>query len=147
MAALDKIKDYIKGNESCDLKVYRDTRGYPTVGWGHKVTTSDNMEVGQEISQQHADDLFLHDIIWLMNGIRQLIPSYDTLPEDVQIAIADMGYNNGVSGLGKFKRFIAAIKKRDWITASAEIVDSDNYRSADLHNRYDRLAQLVKGVA
>ena len=142
---LDKIKDYIKQNEACDLKVYRDTRGYPTVGWGHKVVISDGWQVGDEITKEQADDLFLHDIVWLMSGIRQLLPKYDTLPENVQIVIADMAYNNGIAGLSKFKRFLAAIKDGDWNKASLEIIDSDNYRSKDLHPRYDRLAKLVKG--
>lgn len=42
------------------------------------------------------------------------------LPEPAQLALVDMAYNLGVSGLSKFHKLQAAVLVRDWHTAAAE---------------------------
>jgi lysozyme len=39
------------------LKVYVDSKGYPTVGFGHKVIPSDHLHVGDTISVERAHEL------------------------------------------------------------------------------------------
>jgi GH24 family phage-related lysozyme (muramidase) len=47
--------------EGCVDYVYPDSRGLPTVGIGHLVVPSDNLSLGDQISQQQVDDFFHAD--------------------------------------------------------------------------------------
>lgn len=58
MKASNDIKNYIKSKEGLSLKVYLDSGGIPTVGYGENVNGVSGYFVGQTITQQQADDLF-----------------------------------------------------------------------------------------
>lgn len=52
---------YCIEQEGYKNKVYRDIKGLPTVGIGHLVTTSDNLAVGDVISNDMVEQLFTQD--------------------------------------------------------------------------------------
>lgn len=142
----DTIVEHIKRNEGLRLDVYKDTRGFLTVGYGHKIVDSDHLFLGDRISNEMADKLFLHDFYWILSGVKQLVKDFDSLPKPIQIVLCDIAYNNGIRGLSLFKRLLQSVNNRDYIGVANEIVDSDNYRSKDLHSRYEKLNQLARSV-
>jgi GH24 family phage-related lysozyme (muramidase) len=143
---MDAIKARIKLKEGLRLEVYADTRGFLTVGYGHKITPDDNLKLGDKITQSQADNYFEHDFFWVLSGVKQIIKGFESKPIQVQTAILDMAYNNGIGGFKKFKKFIAAVEINDFFEAANQIVDSANYRSKDLHGRYVELEQMVRGA-
>jgi lysozyme len=62
MQPSDKCVDFIKGFEACELKVYDDGFGYPTVGYGHRTQPEDRLSLGDTISQAQADAFFVADL-------------------------------------------------------------------------------------
>ena len=52
---------YLQGVEGYKLKVYRDIYGNPTVGLGHEVLPSDNLSVGDVITDAQLRQLFDED--------------------------------------------------------------------------------------
>lgn len=58
------VTDLIKLREGFSSKVYRDTRGIPTAGWGHKLLPSEIAQypVGAEVPEAQLD-------AWLNNDI------------------------------------------------------------------------------
>ena len=141
---LEEIKGRIKNKEGCKLVVYLDTRKVVTVGWGHKVLPSDGLFLGDTITQQRADQLFAQDFADAIAGVKVLVPDFDNKPDYIKIVLVDMRYNNGEAGLANFKQFLKAVNANNWAVASNEIVDSDNYRSHDLHSRYVELETMVR---
>lgn len=65
-------KTKIKGFEGLRLDVYDDGAGHLTVGYGHKIVSSDNLKAGDRISQQQADTFFNADIKVVENAINTL---------------------------------------------------------------------------
>jgi GH24 family phage-related lysozyme (muramidase) len=58
-----------------DLSVHDDGAGNPTVGWGHKVTGSDNLNENDEITLDSAKDLFEKDVKDAEKKLRRHIPN------------------------------------------------------------------------
>jgi GH24 family phage-related lysozyme (muramidase) len=144
MDITDKIKSHVKLKEGLRLDVYADTRGFLTVGYGHKVNANDQLKLGDKITQQKADNIFEHDFFWMISNVKQLVENFDTMPDNVQIALVDMAYNNGIGGLKQYKKFLHYVNLREWSKAADEIVDSANYRSRDLSGRYKELEKMVR---
>lgn len=61
----------IKRFESCDLKVYPDQNGFPTIGWGHKLTAKESFVEG--ITQATADYLLRCDVQSAANDVNTLV--------------------------------------------------------------------------
>jgi GH24 family phage-related lysozyme (muramidase) len=51
----------MRAREGEVLNVYRDTKGIPTCGIGHKVLPADNLELGDLITQAQCDAFFASD--------------------------------------------------------------------------------------
>lgn len=65
--------DLIREFEQCRLTIYHDQAGYPTIGWGHKLTPSESssgkIQIGNvrvyckpSLTQDQADALFRQDL-------------------------------------------------------------------------------------
>ena len=84
-------EDEIKSFERCLLRSYRDQGGVPTIGWGH---TGPEVAVGQSMTQQEADDMFIRD----MRFAEQCVGDNTTVPlGDNQFgALVSFTFNCGV---------------------------------------------------
>ena len=65
MQASETCLTAIKGWESCRFAIYDDQNGFPTIGWGHKLTPAEiaSATYAEGITQEQADSLFLADIV------------------------------------------------------------------------------------
>jgi lysozyme len=102
------------------------------------------MEVGTPISEERVAELFEKDIGWTLKDCYKLIPDFDMLPEPVGLIFANMMFNLGMSRLGMFKRFLAAIENRDWQKAADEMADSKWARQVP--NRSGRLIKRMEAL-
>jgi|SRR5690349_24150288 len=110
------VKTWIKRDENCELKPYKDTVGKTTIGWGRNI--EDN-----GISQDEADYLFEND---LRRSVRELsgYEWYHSQPDDVKSALINMNFNLGITRFLGFKKMIAALKIKDYRQAAIEALDS-----------------------
>ena len=54
-------------------------------------------------------------------GLTAAFPGFPQYPDEVSAALFDMAFNLGLTKLtGEFPKFCAAVKRRDWVTASAQ---------------------------
>lgn len=65
--------DLIHAFEGCVLKIYKDSAGIDTIGWGHRVWPEEIAEFRNGITQEQADALFLKDATKKENSVRDLI--------------------------------------------------------------------------
>ncbi|WP_372809443.1 glycoside hydrolase family protein [Litorivivens sp.] len=92
-------------------------------------------------SQDEADYLLQNDIARVRRELeaRGIISGLD----DVREAVAmDMCYNLGINRLLKFRKFISALRVKDFDRAAREMVDSKWYRQVG--TRAKRLVKMMK---
>ncbi len=113
---LDKGKmreEFLRHEGKCP-KVYHDSLGYPTVGIGHKILTTDILEVGDTISDGHLERLFEHDYENHLRECKQIYPKFDSFPVPVREALLNMTFNMGAPKMRSFVGFNSCIDKQDW---------------------------------
>ena len=105
----------IKRHEGLSTKPYYCTADKLTIGYGR------NLEVG--ITEEEAEYLLANDLktakagaesfaaYWEMNNIRREV-------------LVEMIFQLGLTGVSKFKKFLAASQNHDWARAADEMLDS-----------------------
>ena len=141
------LREQIEADEGCKYEIYLDHLGLPTFGIGHLVTEADeeyNQPVGTNITANRVAECFNTDVGTVLEDCERLYPDFDSLPEEVQLIIANMMFNMGYPRLSKFKGMKAGVDARDWQQAADEMVDSKWYRQVT--NRAERLVQRMRAV-
>lgn len=125
--------------EGCRLVAYRDTRGYWTIGYGHKLPASAS---GTETcTQDDADTWLAQDIDTAQNYARGL-PEWEALDTPCrQNAVTELVFNLGRGGWAQFVKARAAIQAQDWRSAHDNLMDSAAYQQEP--NRIVRLAGYI----
>ena len=126
----------IKRHEGYTRKVYLDTVGMPTVGWGHAFLQSPRPAPGATFSDKQCEAFFDDDMQEVERAYVFLEKRFDL--EEVghvrRAVLKDMLFNLGLTKLLKFRRFFAAIIQGNPKEAAKEMLDS-------------RWAKQVKGRA
>jgi len=119
----------IKLDEGFKGTVYKDSRGFPTIGYGTLLPIT---EIEAELLLEYRLDLIVQELI-------NNKPIVVELPDEAQNILYNMAYNMGVPTLLKFKKMWRALEEEDFKTASAEMEDSRWY-----HQVGDRAKELVQ---
>tara|TARA_R110001592_G_scaffold64662_2_gene198668 strand:+ start:741 stop:1181 length:441 start_codon:yes stop_codon:yes gene_type:complete len=144
---LEVLRKQIEADEGCKYEIYLDHLGLPTFGIGHLVTESDeeyNRPVGTFITTDRVAECFNKDVGTVLEDCERLYADFDSLPEEVQLIIANMMFNMGYPRLSKFKGMKAGVDARDWQQAADEMVDSKWYHQVT--NRAERLVSRMREV-
>ncbi len=90
--------EMIKEHEGLRLDKYLDSKGLPTIGYGHLIDESDpdlmDMPLGETISQERADELFERDFNEHLFAA-QKIPGFFKASKRQQAALIDLTFNMG----------------------------------------------------
>ena len=145
---IDQLREELKIDEGVKYEIYLDHLGLPTFGIGHLVLESDpehGQPVGTAVSEDRVNECFARDVDVVLEECKKLLPSFEVLPEEVQLIIANMMFNMGRPRLSGFKNFIAAVAISNWQEAANQMVDSRWYRQVT--NRAERLVKRMRNVA
>jgi Phage-related lysozyme (muraminidase) len=123
--------DFIKEEEGFREKPYLDTLGVPTFGIGFTY-----------ITEEEADWILAKRLSEIETELRVKYRWYDNLNATRQDVIISMVYQLGFGGIAKFKKFIAAMERKDYDTAAVEMLDSLWARQTP--NRAKRQAYMIK---
>jgi hypothetical protein len=91
-----------------------------------------------DLPTDEVDRLFYERVATFEGDLRDIFSDYDHFPAPGELALMDMIFNLGTSGLvKKFPALVEAAKKRDWSTAAKEchrlgIPERRNTRTAEL---------------
>ena len=131
--------------EGFRAKPYKDSLGYPTIGYGIKLANKnaniDNFEceipepVAKLWLEDHAskEEVKLCKFSWFIDQ-----------PKDIQDILISMSYQLGIHGLLKFKKMINALSSNDMETAAFEALDS-KWAISDSPKRAKRHARVLGG--
>ena len=143
-------KTFIKDHEGFRNDVYKDTAGNPTVGYGHLVTGSDQLKVGDEITAIQGDAFFESDVPKSEKGVREGVGELP-LSQNEFNALTDLVFNVGPGGLttDKSPNLMKAIAAGDYAGMSEQLKytkDSAGNRPKGLVDRSEDRKQLFLGT-
>jgi lysozyme len=113
---MTNLKDRIKAHEGCRHTPYKDSEGFLTVGYGRNLDAV-------AFTDAEIDLMFENDFARAKQGAETFFV-YQDLNEERRGVLIEMIFQMGVSGVGKFKKFLRAAQARDWEGAANEMLDS-----------------------
>jgi lysozyme len=141
---IDKVKKQLIVDEAKVLKVYLDSLEILTCGIGHKVLVEDHLKLGDIITEEQCNNFFKNDFDEAVNDVTKYIKNFVNYPEEVQEVIINMTFNLGITGILRFKKFLAALDIKDYKTAADEMKNSDWY--GQVGDRAKRLIARIKAL-
>ena len=133
---LERLKRDIKRREGCSLHVYDDHLGNPTLGVGRLLSRG--------ISEATAMQMLEEDIDIVLTELKQNLPWFDDMPEHIQEALVDLGFNLGVPNLLKFKLTLGLLQAHQFEEAAVELLNS---RYAEqVPNRAKEISEQIRGA-
>lgn len=132
------VVGYIAENEGCRLRVYKDTRGIRTIGYGCnleepaakalfvKLGVSFTMALlgNLTLTQDQANTLLVLQIFPMIEAADRIFPAFPVLPNNVKKVVVDMLFNLGEARFSEFKGFISAINSQKYKEAAAHLASS-----------------------
>ena len=132
-----RTAEQIKLDEGCELKMYPDSVGIQTIGYGR------NLEANG-ITKEESEYLFATDLRRAYFCARRLFPVFEYLDDARQGVLVNMAFNMGYGTLSTFKNFRAALEKRDFESAAFHMSDSKWFNQVG--KRAERLAGLMRSA-
>lgn len=120
-----KIEELLELEEGYSATAYYCGSGYPTIGIGKRIGPK-----GAALSNYQFKVSKSLAVAWLIDELIDIeialckLDWFNSLNEDRKMIIKSMTYQLGFDGLLKFKGMISAIKRNDFGSASAEMIDS-----------------------
>lgn len=135
LLALELTRD-----EGVRLEAYKDSLGFWTIGVGHLIHDNGSPRV-LRITENEANAWLLMDIEHAIGLARETFgEGFDYLSDARQRALTNMAFNLG-SKLAGFRKFLAAAREGNWVTASIEMMDSK--WATQVGARAERLRDMV----
>jgi lysozyme len=130
-----KICTLIAKDEGFIPKLYKDIKGFNTIGYGFNL---DNSDMPQEVAE-----------LWLnlnIKNIEKLLSStltfWSSMVDARQYVLLNMAYQIGVSGLLKFTDMLHALENCDYYLAADAMKNSNWYK--EFTNRATRLINIMR---
>lgn len=145
----EKLKESLIQNEGVKQYVYTCPKGYKTIGVGRNLET-------KGLSKAEIMYLLENDILDCELFLEDIFKDFHSLSDARQNVLIEMVFNLGNGGFKKFKKLIEAIKEKDFIKASEEMLNSKWHKQhfeIDLIDgkqnnngllRTEKLAQIMK---
>lgn len=127
------IIDDLKRDEGLSLKLYKDTEGINTIGYGTNI---------EEIDKDEAEYLLIHRFEKIETETYNEFPWLYDKSDNIQDAVLNMAYNLGIPRLKGFKKMLGALEQGDYEIASNEALDSK--WAEQVKDRAVRIAKLIR---
>jgi GH24 family phage-related lysozyme (muramidase) len=137
----EDVKSRIKKHEGFVAKVYLDSLGKATIGYGHLLTEDDDFVEGVIYDKDILEALFDKDFDKAKQGMEELVGTLDIAMAAKGIII-EMVFQLGKTGVSKFKNMFAALNEYDYTRAAEEMLNSHWYRQTP--SRCEELSNLMR---
>ena len=116
---MEILIESIKRHEGYRDKVYLDSEGHLTCGWGHC------LRLGTKVPIEASEAFFKADLAMAVSDYIRLPKKLtDNLNVSRKRVIVEMIFNIGLPKLLGFKKMLAATEAQDWKEAAAQMRDS-----------------------
>ena len=139
----ERLLKSVKEHEGFRSKVYLDTLGKRTVGYGH-LCVEDHWEDDKEYEWGHLEEILIKDLREAIAGADELIEQHNCkdLKGQAKEVVVEMIFQLGKTGVSKFKKMWEALSEYNYIGASFEMLDSKWANQTP--NRAKKMAALMK---
>ena len=119
----EELKEEIKLHEGFVPRVYKDTLGKRTIGYGHLCVEPEQWDDSKEYTKEELENVFSKDFNEALKNAEHLIGerSINHVAKEV---IIEMVFQLGIGGVGKFKNMWKALDREDYGEASFQMLDS-----------------------
>lgn len=117
---------------------YKDSLGYPTIGYGHLVKAGENFSNG--LTEEQATRLLEADLAIARRDVVKLnvnLPSGSAWNDFLVLMVFQLGLTKTL----QFKKFLAALRSGNYSTAINEVKDSNWYRQTP-----NRVNDMIRAV-
>lgn len=111
----------IRSFEGYMPRVYRDSGGVETIGYGETDKNFINKYRATGISRQDADAQLRNRAQWFYDGVARRTRGWDKLNQQQRDALTSYAYNIGLGGYGAHKHLLSAIERGDYENAALNI--------------------------
>ena len=136
------LEERIMEHEGFIPKIYKDTRGFATIGYGHLVRPTDIFEEGKEYPEEELYELFLKDLQEAKEGANTLVGHIKDLHPNAWECIVEMVYQLGTTGVMKFSKMLLALEEKNYFEAHVQMLDSRWYKQTP--KRCGKLSEIMK---
>ena len=134
---MESHEDMLIRHEGIRSTPYIDSVGVQTIGIGHNLH--------KPLSHAAIMQIFRDDLADARNDCLHAFPWFSDLDEDRQGVLVNMCFNLGLTRLQGFYKFLGAVERGDYATATTEMLDS--LWSKQVKGRARELAALMQGSA
>lgn len=139
---IERLKKQVIANEGVRKTAYKDTLNNWTIGVGHLIRLPDEEYLlDKELTDLEVDQIFVTDLNQAIDDARKFIDA-DSIPDEAFEVVVDMAFNLGLPKLMAFQNFQQALRDKDFVKASFEMLDS--LWAKQLPNRSKRLAKIMR---
>jgi lysozyme len=111
--------------ESCRLSAYPDSKGIPTIGWGH---TAD-VQLGDTCTQAQADAWLLQDVDWAVSVVNRIVTVL--LAQNEFDALVDFCFNVG-SGNFESSTMLKLLNQQNYAAAAEQFARWDKAAGVEI---------------
>ena len=128
------LLENIKAHEGFSARIYKDSVGKPTVGYGFLVSALSPDELAlnngkvEPISKEVAEKILNLKVARLRKRVPECLPWLASKPQSVQDTILEMAYQLGLAGLMGFHHTLGCIEAGDYAQATKNLKASLLYR-------------------
>ncbi len=128
------LLEAVKLSEGFRDRVYKDTLGIDTIGYGFAIK---DLVLDEDI----AEMILRRKLDNLIDRVNKRFKFVKDLPHAAQDVMYEMCYQLGVTGVSKFKKTLAYLENFEYRMASKEMLDSRWARQTP--NRAKRLSDII----
>ena len=125
----------IKKHEGFRDRVYDDSLGIPTIGYGFAIK---DLVLDEDI----AEMILRRKLDSLIDRVDKRFSFVKDMPQEGQDVIYEMCYQLGVTGVSKFKKTLAYLANSEYRMAASEMLDSKWHRQTP--NRSQKLSDIIR---
>ena len=141
---METVKNSIKKHEGFRNKVYKDTLGKRTIGYGH-LCVEDWWEDNKEYPEAQLDRIFDKDFEKAKDGASKLYEGCE-INDTAKGVIIEMVFQLGTTGVSKFKNMWKALKETPPNYSVAKIEMLDSRWAKQTPNRAKELSDTMGGI-
>ena len=121
-----EVKKELRRKEGLELKAYKPVKSEKefTIGYGHYGA---DVEEGMVITKERAEELLHEDVMERVDSIENLIPTFQEMPEELQIAIFSEHFRGSIA---QSKNTLRLINEGKFAEAADEFLNNDEYKNA-----------------
>lgn len=125
------------------FNVYKDSLGYPTIGYGHLVLSNENFAQG--LNESQANDLLAKDLASKVADAKSIYEQYGMKGNiELQKVLTQMVFQMGKGKVLQFKNTLSCMARGDYKGAASGMRNSAWYKQAT--SRAESLARIVESL-